>query len=57
MFKRWMKSCSDTDLKVSLITSQELELQDLSNQNYGLRKVLEKFNINVSNLFFEFIFK
>lgn len=54
MSKRWMQPCSDIDLKMSLIASQELEVQDLSNQNYGLKKVLEKFNKNVSNIYFAF---
>lgn len=43
-FKRWMQQCTDTDLKMSIISRQECELQDLSNQNAGLKKILEKFN-------------
>lgn len=39
-----MQPCTDTDLKMSLITSQESELQDLSNQNAGLEKVLDNFD-------------
>lgn len=50
-----MQPCSDIDLKMSLIESQEQELQDLSNQNYGLQKVLEKFN-KVSSTPLSFVF-
>jgi ABC-type proline/glycine betaine transport system substrate-binding protein len=42
-----MQQCSDIDLKMSLISSQENQLQDLSNQNASLQKVLEKFNYKV----------
>lgn len=51
MFKRWMQPCSDIDLKMSLLASQEQELQDLSNQNSGLKKVLEKLNKEVSHTY------
>lgn len=44
VFKRWMQQCTNTDLKMSIISRQECELQDLSNQNAGLKKILEKFN-------------
>ncbi|XP_025200349.1 uncharacterized protein LOC112598178 isoform X2 [Melanaphis sacchari] len=39
----WIETCSDIDLKMSCIESNEYELQDLSNQNYELEKALEKF--------------
>lgn len=42
-----MQQCSDIDLKMSLISNQESELQNLSNQNAGLKKILEKFNDEV----------
>ncbi|XP_025200350.1 uncharacterized protein LOC112598178 isoform X3 [Melanaphis sacchari] len=40
---KWIETCSDIDLKMSCIESNEYELQDLSNQNYELEKALEKF--------------
>lgn len=42
-----MQQCSDIDLKMNLISSQERELQDLSNQNAGLTKALENINNKV----------
>lgn len=53
--KRWMQSCSDIDLKKCLIANQECELQDLSNQNADLKKVLEKLNIKVDYILLLFI--
>lgn len=50
-FKRWMQQCTDTDLKMSMISRQECELQDLSNQNASLIKVLEMLN-KVINLYY-----
>lgn len=37
-----MRPCTDIDLKMSLILSQECELQNLTNQNADLQKILEK---------------
>jgi len=50
IFKGWMQPCTDTDLKTNIISSQECELQDLSNQNSDLRKILNKFNKKVTKL-------
>jgi len=40
----WIQPCTDTDLKTNIISNQECELQDLSNQNSGLQKILNRFN-------------
>lgn len=39
-----MQSCTDSDLKINIISNQECELQDLSNQNIELKKLLEECN-------------
>lgn len=41
--KKWVEACTDIDLKISFIGTQESELQELSNQHFGLTKALEKF--------------
>lgn len=46
-----MQPCSDIDLKMNLIENQERILQDLSNQNTCLDKVLEKVEYKVDNIF------
>jgi len=51
-----MQPCTDTDLKTNIISSQECELQDLSNQNCGLQKVLDKFDKKVTKLKMRFLF-
>ncbi|XP_026806114.1 uncharacterized protein LOC113549140 isoform X2 [Rhopalosiphum maidis] len=38
----WIETCTDIDLKMSCIESNEYELQDLSNQHYDFKKALEK---------------
>lgn len=37
-----MQPCTSNDIKMSMISRQESELQDLSNQNAALQKMLEK---------------
>ncbi|XP_050548942.1 uncharacterized protein LOC126910422 [Daktulosphaira vitifoliae] len=39
---RWMKSCSDFDLKMHFIQSQEFQIQELASKNSCLKKMLEK---------------
>lgn len=41
--KKWIETCSDIDLKMSCIESNEYELQDLSNQHHDIKKALEEF--------------
>jgi len=41
--KKWIETCTDIDLKMSCIESNEYELQDLSNQHNDFEKALEKF--------------
>ncbi|KAE9540095.1 hypothetical protein AGLY_005347 [Aphis glycines] len=40
---KWIETCSDIDLKMSCIESNEYELQDLSNQHHDIKKALEEF--------------
>lgn len=39
----WMETCTDMDLTMSCIESNEYELQNLSNQHYGFVKALKNF--------------
>ncbi|VVC36439.1 Hypothetical protein CINCED_3A004107 [Cinara cedri] len=43
----WMEPCNDIDLKLSVIENQEQELQNISSQNDGIKKVLENLNNKV----------